>query len=91
MLDAERERLKTLDEDEAIRGTQAATEVTQPFDTSTDDEGSWAKRLTVAQTVIARAGLGEVREVTIVQSNLPESMTAPPIAVPLPQKYFVSE
>ena len=65
MLDAERERLKTLNEDEAIRGTQAATEVTQPFDTSADDEGSWAKRLTVAQAVIARAGLGEVREVTI--------------------------
>ena len=65
MLDAERERLKTLNKDEAIRGAQAATEVTQPFDTSTDDEGSWAKRLAVAQTVIARAGLGEVREVTI--------------------------
>ena len=65
MLDAERERLKTLNEDEAIRGAQAATEVTQPFDTSTDDEGSWAKRLTVAQTVIAWAGLGEVREITV--------------------------
>ena len=65
MLDAERERLETLNEDEAIRGTQAATEVTQPFDTSTDDEGSRAKRLAVAKTVIARAGLGEVGEVTV--------------------------
>ena len=65
VLNTERERLETLNEDEAIRGAQAATEVTQPFDTSTDDEGCRAKRLAVAQAVIAWARLGEVREITV--------------------------
>ena len=65
MLDAECKRLHPLDEDEAIRWAQATPQVTQPFDTSTDDERSRPEGLAIAQAVVAWAGFGEVRELTI--------------------------
>ena len=65
MLDAECKCLQPLDEDEAICWAQAAPQVTQPFDTSTDDERSRPEGLAIAQAVVAWAGLSEVGELTI--------------------------